>query len=84
MVALSEKVAVWKYVDKVIGSAMKYRTQVAFVDGLMKELGLPLENIGMQVECHSETFLWQMPEMIRRKGRLIAKLIEDSCNANSN
>jgi hypothetical protein len=25
---------------------MKYRTQVAFVDGLMKDLGLPLESIG--------------------------------------
>ena len=32
--------------DRVVNSAMKYRTQVAFVDGLMKELGLPLENIG--------------------------------------
>lgn len=32
--------------DKVVNSAMKYRTQVAFVDGLMKELGLPLENVG--------------------------------------
>jgi hypothetical protein len=25
---------------------MKYRTQVAFVDGLMKDLGLPIETIG--------------------------------------
>jgi hypothetical protein len=25
---------------------MKYRTQVAFVDGLMKDLGLPIESIG--------------------------------------
>jgi uncharacterized membrane protein YqiK len=32
--------------DRIVSSAMKYRTQVAFVDGLMKELGLPLENIG--------------------------------------
>ncbi len=32
--------------DKIVSSAMKYRTQMAFVDGLMKELGLPLENIG--------------------------------------
>ena len=32
--------------DRVVNSAMKYRTQVAFVDGLMKDLGLPLDNIG--------------------------------------
>ena len=32
--------------DRVVSSAMKYRTQVAFVDGLMKDLGLPLENLG--------------------------------------
>ncbi len=32
--------------DRVVNSAMKYRTQVALVDGLMKELGLPIENIG--------------------------------------
>jgi uncharacterized membrane protein YqiK len=32
--------------DRVVNSAMKYRTQVAFVDGLMKDLGLPMENIG--------------------------------------
>jgi uncharacterized membrane protein YqiK len=32
--------------DRVVNSAMKYRTQVAFVDGLMKDLGLPLESIG--------------------------------------
>ena len=32
--------------DQVINSAMKYRTQVAFVDGLMEELGLPLKNLG--------------------------------------
>jgi uncharacterized membrane protein YqiK len=32
--------------DRVVNSAMKYRTQVAFVDGLMKELGLPIENLG--------------------------------------
>jgi hypothetical protein len=25
---------------------MKYRTQVAFVDGLMKDLGLPIETLG--------------------------------------
>ena len=25
---------------------MKYRTQVAFVDGLMEEIGLPLKNLG--------------------------------------
>lgn len=32
--------------DRVVNSAMKYRTQVAFVDALMKDLGLPLDNLG--------------------------------------
>ncbi len=32
--------------DRVMNSAMKYRTQVAFVDGLMADLGLPMANIG--------------------------------------
>ena len=32
--------------DRVVNSAMKYRTQVAFVDGLMKDLGLPIGTIG--------------------------------------
>lgn len=32
--------------DRVVNSAMKYRTQVAFVDGLMKDLGLPIESLG--------------------------------------
>ena len=32
--------------DQVVNSAMKYRTQVAFVDGLMEEIGLPLKNLG--------------------------------------
>lgn len=32
--------------DRVVNSAMKYRTQVAFVDGLMRDLGLPIETIG--------------------------------------
>ncbi len=32
--------------DRIVNSAMKYRTQIAFVDGLMKDLGLPLEHIG--------------------------------------
>ncbi len=32
--------------DRVVNSAMKYRTQVAFVDGLMKDLGLPVETLG--------------------------------------
>ena len=32
--------------DQVVSSAMKYRTQVAFVDGLMDEIGLPLKNLG--------------------------------------
>ena len=32
--------------DQVVSSAMKYRTQVAFVDGLMEEIGLPMKNLG--------------------------------------
>ena len=32
--------------DQVVNSAMKYRTQVALVDGLMEEIGLPLKNLG--------------------------------------
>ena len=32
--------------DRVVNSAMKYRTQVAFVDGLMKDLGLPINQLG--------------------------------------
>ena len=32
--------------DRVVNSAMKYRTQVAFVDGLMKDLGLPINSLG--------------------------------------
>ena len=32
--------------DRVVNSAMKYRTQVAFVDGLMKDLGLPTQSLG--------------------------------------
>lgn len=32
--------------DRVANSAMKYRTQVAFVDGLMQELGLPTHALG--------------------------------------
>lgn len=32
--------------DQVVNSAMKYRTQVAFVDGLMEDIGLPLKNLG--------------------------------------
>lgn len=32
--------------DRVVNSAMKYRTQIAFVDGLMKDLGLPVESLG--------------------------------------
>jgi uncharacterized membrane protein YqiK len=32
--------------DRVVNSALKYRTHVAFVDGLMKDLGLPIESIG--------------------------------------
>jgi uncharacterized membrane protein YqiK len=32
--------------DRVVNSALKYRTQVAFVDGLMKDLGLPIATAG--------------------------------------
>ena len=32
--------------DRVVNSALKYRTQVAFVDGLMKDLGLPIGSLG--------------------------------------
>src|SRR5260370_40789514 len=32
--------------DRVVNSALKYRTHVAFVDGLMKDLGLPIESVG--------------------------------------
>ena len=32
--------------DQAVSSAMKYRTQVAFVDGLMEEIGLPLKSLG--------------------------------------
>lgn len=32
--------------DRVVNSAMKYRTQVAFVDGLLKDLGLPMDGLG--------------------------------------
>jgi uncharacterized membrane protein YqiK len=32
--------------DRVVNSAMKYRTHVAFVDGLLKDLGLPIDNLG--------------------------------------
>ena len=32
--------------DRVVNSALKYRTHVAFVDGLMKDLGLPIESLG--------------------------------------
>lgn len=32
--------------DRVVNSALEYRTQVAFVDGLMKALGLPVESLG--------------------------------------
>ena len=32
--------------DRVVNSALKYRTQIAFVDGLMKDLGLPIGTAG--------------------------------------
>lgn len=43
--------------DRVVNSAMKYRTQVALVDGLMKELGLPIENIGSAGGMQFRNFL---------------------------
>lgn len=32
--------------DRIVNSAMKYRMHVAFLDGLLKELGLPVEGLG--------------------------------------
>ena len=32
--------------DRVVNSALKYRTQIAFVDGLIKDLGLPIGTAG--------------------------------------
>ena len=43
--------------DRVVNSAMKYRTQVALVDGLMKELGLPIENLGSAGGMQFRNFL---------------------------
>lgn len=48
--------------DRVVNSAMKYRTQVAFVDGLMKDLGLPLENIGSAGGMSFRNFQDQPPK----------------------
>ncbi len=45
--------------DKVVNSAMKYRTHVALVDGLMKELGLPIENLGSAGGMQFRNFLNQ-------------------------
>ncbi len=43
--------------DRVVNSAMKYRTHVALVDGLMKELGLPIENLGSAGGMQFRNFL---------------------------
>lgn len=45
--------------DRVVNSAMKYRTHVALVDGLMKELGLPIENLGSAGGMQFRNFLTQ-------------------------
>lgn len=47
--------------DRVVNSAMKYRTQVALVDGLMKELGLPVESIGSAGGMSFRNFLAAEP-----------------------
>ncbi len=60
--------------DRVVSSAMKYRTQVAFVDGLMKELGLPLESIGSAGGMSFRNF--QPPEKsagATRQGRQVSE-----------
>ncbi len=43
--------------DSVVNSAMKYRTHVALVDGLMKEMGLPIENLGSAGGMQFRNFL---------------------------
>jgi uncharacterized membrane protein YqiK len=52
--------------DRVVNSAMKYRTQVAFVDGLMKDLGLPVENLGSAGGMSFRNF--QVPDMRDKDG----------------
>ena len=61
--------------DRVVSSAMKYRTQVAFVDGLMKELGLPLENIGSAGGMSFRNF--QPPEKPAGSARRVGKPAKD-------
>jgi len=61
--------------DRVVSSAMKYRTQVAFVDGLMKELGLPLENIGSAGGMSFRNF--QPPEKSTGTARRVGKSAKD-------
>jgi uncharacterized membrane protein YqiK len=61
--------------DRVVSSAMKYRTQVAFVDGLMKELGLPLENIGSAGGMSFRNF--QPPEKPSGGTRRVGKSAKD-------
>jgi uncharacterized membrane protein YqiK len=52
--------------DRVVNSALKYRTQVAFVDGLMKDLGLPMENVGNAGGMSFRNF--QVPEKLGKDG----------------
>jgi len=48
--------------DRVVNSAMKYRTQVAFVDGLLKDLGLPMESIGSAGGMSFRNFAESLPK----------------------
>ncbi|WP_137389432.1 flotillin family protein [Rhodoligotrophos defluvii] len=52
--------------DRVVNSAMKYRTQVAFVDGLLKDLGLPVESIGSAGGMSFRNF--QVPDKSAKDG----------------
>ena len=51
--------------DRVVNSALKYRTQVAFVDGLMKDLGLPLDHLGGAGGMSFRNF--QVPDTSRKE-----------------
>ncbi len=48
--------------DRIVNSAMKYRTQAAFVDGLMKDLGLPMEHLGSAGGLSFRNFAEAPPE----------------------
>ncbi len=50
--------------DRIVNSAMKYRTQAAFVDGLMKDLGLPVEHLGSAGGLSFRNFAEASPEDI--------------------